>query len=286
MIDEKVFCGLKYDCIFKAIVLNSEDYRLLDNILSDILEEKVKVENVESPELPVAHKNCKIYVLDVLVKTENEEYISVEINTKFDLIIKERNLKYYAYCYSGIPKRGNKYSKDNKVIQINLNFNGSGKKLKEEYLIKEKDTGEIYSNNFRIINVNVEKYKREWYDKNIKGNKNHIYMTILSADREELKELSKHDKLVKEVSDKMFIMNEDWTLTRLSLEEENKILESQWKELAREEGLKEGRKEGIKQKANDIAKNLLLKDFSLKGIAEITGLTEKEILKIKNRLEK
>ena len=45
----------------------------------------------------------------------------------------------------------------------------------------------------------------------------------------------------------------------------------------REEGIKEGIKKGEKEKQIEIARKLLKKKMDIKEIAEITGLTEKEI---------
>ena len=47
-------------------------------------------------------------------------------------------------------------------------------------------------------------------------------------------------------------------------------------------GYKTGKEEGIKQKAIEIAKNLLEKNISIEIIVETTGLTQEEVEKIKN----
>ena len=117
---------------------------------------------------------------------------------------------------------------------------------------------------------------------------------MLSANKEELINLSKHDEIVKEVSERMFILNDDDTITRLiPLEEEWKIIqEMQLEEYKKEikekiekkvlkKGLKKGLEKGIKQNSEEIAKKLLLEGLSIKKISEITKLSEKEIIKLK-----
>ena len=47
---------------------------------------------------------------------------------------------------------------------------------------------------------------------------------MLSANEEELNELSKQDELVKEFDKKMFILNDDGTFTRTLTEEQDKEL--------------------------------------------------------------
>ena len=54
------------------------------------------------------------------------------------------------------------------------------------------------------------------------------------------------------------------------------------KEDGHEEGLKEGLEEGRLKSQIEIAKKLLLKNINIEEIADITSLSKKEILKIKN----
>ena len=53
------------------------------------------------------------------------------------------------------------------------------------------------------------------------------------------------------------------------------------KSIAQKEGLKEGRKE----KSIDIAKNMLDKDFSIKEVVSLTGLSEEEVKTLKNDIK-
>ena len=50
-------------------------------------------------------------------------------------------------------------------------------------------------------------------------------------------------------------------------------------------GLEEGKSIGIKEKAKEIAQNLLNKKMSIEDISEVTGLTIKEIKKIRSTNE-
>ena len=51
---------------------------------------------------------------------------------------------------------------------------------------------------------------------------------------------------------------------------------------ARDEGLKEGLKEGERKKASEIAIRLLQRGVSVAEIAEMTGLAEAEIVKLRH----
>ena len=275
MIIEQEYYGLNYDRVFKSVIANPEDKRIMNKILSDILEEEVEVVEYLPTELPINKKEEKINILDILVKTKNNTLINVEINTRFDNIIKERNLVYYASLYSQRLKRGSYYYPEIKVIHIDLNYGRKNKEeLKEEYYLETKE-GKKYSDNFKIITINIAGYKQKWYDENIKGKKEHIYIVMLDANKEELEELSKQDELIREVKEKMYILNEDGSYTRtISREEDMKIIAKDRERYAKEEG--------IKEEKENIAKSLLKKGMAIKEIAEITELSENEIEKIKS----
>ena len=133
--------------------------------------------------------------------------------------------------------------------------------------------------NFRIINVNIAGYKEKWYYKNIKGDKRHIYLTMLGSNKEEIKELAKKDKKVKEVEEKMLRFNEDGTITNLMTpEEENALMERIIRRNAYEDGVKKGVKTGTK----GIAISMIEKNYPLKDISEITKLSIKELKELEN----
>ena len=91
---------LLYDAIFKSIVANEQDTRLLDYILSDILEEKVHVVEFIPTELKIRRKSERVKVTDLIVKTSNGKHILVELNSNFSSSTKLRNLSYYTSYYS------------------------------------------------------------------------------------------------------------------------------------------------------------------------------------------
>ncbi len=272
----KKFYTLNNDRMFKTIMLNDNN-ELLEKIISDILEEKITIKIVKPTELPILNMGMKLNVLDVVVETENHETINVEVNPCFDEIIKKRNIIYLATLCSQIAKKG-KLLEDNKIIQINLNYNDIGH-LKEDYMLIDRINGGVYSEDIRIINVNLVEYKRMWYDKNIQGDLEHIYLVMLSASKEEIEKLSKQDKLVREVEEKMFVINDDDSITRLvSYEEEAKMIQEARERYARNEG----KKTGIKQTKNKIVKNMLKEHIPIETIIKTTNLSKEEIIKLQN----
>ena len=112
---------LMYDRIFKAVVVDPTDTRLLDCILSDILDEKVHVVKFVPTELKVRKTSERVKVTDLIVETDTKEHILVELNSNYDNTTKLRNLSYYAAYYSQVIERGQTYGKKLKTVLINLN---------------------------------------------------------------------------------------------------------------------------------------------------------------------
>ena len=272
--ENKEFFGLAYDRIFKAVALNKEkDYRYLSLILSDILEEEINVTYAEAFEVKVTNALEKVKILDILANTKTDEIINIELNSSFNKSIIERNIIYYFSLISSEFKHINENKKIKKIFQINLNFHKVGKELNE-----------IFYENFEIINVNVLKYKKSCYDKNIKGDLEHIYLVSLGSDKEELKKLGNVDRLVKKVGNKVFELNEDEKIRdQIERERDAEIVYHNGLKYAKEDG----HDEGVKDEKISIAKNLLRTNkVSIKLIAQVTELTEEEVLKIKNEIVK
>lgn len=284
--EKETFYNLKYDAVFKKVVGNPKDTRFINKILSNILGKKIEVIEFIRTELPKEYKNQKNNILDLLVKTKDNKIIDVEVNSNYDQIIRERNLIYYCTIY-GMYTR-NEYMVSEKIL-IDLVYNG-GKNIPKKdigYIIYKK-TGKLFSRKFKVITVNVRKYKEEWKRKESK--RDDKYIVALDASKEELEELSKKDEIIKEVKEKVFRYNEDGTITRMiSIEEENKLMQEARERIAREKGerrgisigKKEGIKEGEARGIHKIIKNLL-KYMEVEEIHRITNVSIEEIEKIKN----
>ena len=272
---------LLYDAIFKTIVANEQDTRLLDYILSDILEEKVHVIKFIPTELKIRRKSERVKVTDLIVKTNNGKHILVELNSNFSSSTKLRNLSYYTSYYSQIIEKGYDYNEELDTVLINLNKDSKDKLDKRNYLITCVEDKSIYTNTFRIINVNLVKYKELWYDECIKGNKEHIHVVMLNAKMDEIEELGKRDKVVKEFEERMLTLTKDGVvINHLSYEEDQEKLRRSEISEARDEGITKG----IAERNNEIAINLLKMNMDIKDIEKATGLTKKVIEKLKKNM--
>ena len=273
---------LMRDSIFKAIVVNEQDTRLLDYILSDILEEKVHVIKFVPTELKIRRKSERVKVTDLIVESNNGKHILVELNSNFSSSIKVRNLSYYASYYSQIVEKSKKYDEGLETVLINLNHDSKVELDKKTYLLKCNEDNSIYTNTFKIININLVKYKELWYDECIKGNKEHIHLVMLNANMDEIEKLGKKDKVVKEYEERMLTLTKDGVvINHLSYEEDQeKIRRSEISE-ARDEGIIKG----ITEEKDNIAINMLKDNMPIDVIMKYTSLTKKEINRLKKNIK-
>ncbi len=288
--DTKEFFGLSYDRIFKAAILNKEkDYRYLNELVSDILEEEVHITKAEAYEVKVSSTMERVKILDILATTQKGKLVNIELNKAFGKSIKERNIFYYNSLITREYKHKKEYEDIKKIFQINLNFNKIGKAPKEEIKLYNLTLNEIYYDDYEIIDVNVLNYKKTWYDRNIKGEEEHIYLTALEANEEELKKLGEVNEIVKEVGMKVFELNEDEKIIdQMERERDAEIVYHNGLKYAKEDGYNDGVKvgydNGIKTGYDNgietMVKNLLKDGFPLEAIAKAANLTVEEVEKI------
>ncbi len=111
--------------------------------------------------------------------------------------------------------------------------------------------------------MNTEKVKNEKDNKKI-DNKGHIYLAMLGASREELAEMAKEDDLVREVYEELERLNKD-----------KKFI----KQVQKDEIERQKREERAAKRRE--ARKMLRENYPIKEIAKTTGLSKREIKKLK-----
>ena len=103
------------------------------------------------------------------------------------------------------------------------------------------------------------------------------------SNREKLKEISKGDKIMDKIYKRLDKLSEDEALSLLYDEKEREEEKKQAEiEYAEEHGLNKGISQGIKQ----TAKNMLERNMNIDVVAEITGLSLEEVIKLKEDIQK
>ena len=165
---------------------------------------------------------------------------------------------------------------------------GSNGPIKNEYILKSKEYGDTYIDNFRIMVYNMDKLKEVWYHEGGKGIKGYKHLLMMDLQPEELDELG-NDLIVKKYKERLKEMNDiDTYIPPISREQDAIMLENTFRRYYREEGLKEGREEGLKQgieqgieqKQLEVIKNLYKNGVDINTIAIGVNLTFEEVKKI------
>lgn len=141
------------------------------------------------------------------------------------------------------------------------------------------DDGKLFVNNFVIYEINMEKIMNFWYDNKKEEIEEFKHLIMLDLEEENLKKLSKTDKVVEKYMERLVRINEDPKFQEyMSKEEDDKRIRNSEIEEAKEEGIEEG----IKKGSIEIIKNMLKHGDDINYISEITGLSVDEIKEIVN----
>lgn len=123
---------------------------------------------------------------------------------------------------------------------------------------------------------------KTWYNKNQDQIEKYKYFIMLNLEHDELKELSKKDKVAERYMEDLNVINSDPVFIQHMADEDDreriyKVLLAEEKEKAILEGIEEGIGQGIKK----VAKTMIENNFQIEDIIKITGLTKDEILNLK-----
>ena len=292
---EDKFYTCRSDRAFKEIFLKEQNRDLLTKLLEEALNTKIISIVEENIERNTVNLKVRRKYLDILLSTD-KGLIGIEMNAQVTDYLRARNMAFQCDNYAHYTLVGKKYNEDVQVIQINFTYglehSNKTKPLHLELLeVYEplSKTGKKYVENFKILEFNMDKIMDFWYAKDEEKIKEYKYFIMLDLDKENLSILSKKDKLVNKYMSNLEKLNEDPEFREyMTVEEDQRKIYNTEMDLARKNGLAEGRAEGhaeglseglsqgAKQTSIEIAKKLKT-EMSVEKIADITGLTKKEI---------
>ena len=292
------FFSFNYDRVFKAIFCSEEDrkkedFHLLERLLKDIIKENIKILKIMSPELAVTNVKERTKRLDLLIES-NRKIIHMELNTSCSLENKIRNNCFFFSFYAQNTKVGEEFDTDLMFIHISLNY-GMGKT--DKLIIDTNNFSDEFETvlpNIRILHVNLDNYKKLWYDNVAKENVKGSLLTLISLkNKEDIKRYAESvdDPDVKECVDRLMILNENtiksfWNLTP---EQENRMMQKTRDNIIMQKGitlgltegknigLVEGKNIGLAEGKISIARNMINMNIGKEIIKTATGLSEEEI---------
>lgn len=234
-IKTKKFYSSRYDRVFKTIFCNEDNPYLLEELLSRILKEQVKVVEFLRNELPVSNTEERTKIVDVLAKT-NDKYIHIELNNGAPSYLHTRNFTFFADIFSSKVNRGESY--DNKTFFLHIDFTyglGMNKDEESSYYV-QTENGIKYIDNFGIIEYNMDKIMKSWYNKDIEKVEQYKHLIMLDLEPNDLEELSNGDGFVESFNKEIKDLNErEMFQSLMSYEEDQRKILNTEKSLAREE---------------------------------------------------
>ena len=308
-LDEKLtLVPLTYDKAFKRIFRTNLD--ILKDFLKDVIPLDIDKEcniRLMDGELPKENMKEKGKIIDIYVVLDGKIYVDIEMNkSKFETVL-QRNIKYKDKLSSMLPESNEDYKKltSKKLYQLNLNAYPYEKILDDIIVLYGLKTHHIYSSDECMVVKSLERYRDLYYNKGNKE-KDVIWLTILTSRTfTELYELSRQilsKEKVKKLMEAAISMSKDgfilheWQKDKFdALVKYNEIEDAkkegkslgieEGKSLGIEEGRALGKAEGTKEKAIEIAKNLIKENVDINIIVKSTGLTKKDINLLKENTD-
>ena len=261
-----------FDAVFKAVLTEEKE------VLAEIIELVIGIPKEE------VIKNGVIinseYVRENIIETDKKSNLLISIG---DNVI---NLEMDRRYYSGSNKKNNKYIhkivnhyNPKNTVQICFTSYKEGEELKGEkksirkYMFQDSD-GNIEDYGLEKYKIDLEYIENKYYNNDELTRREKIFLMFKESNREKLKEISKGDKIMDKIYKRLDKLSEDEALSLLYDEKEREEEKKQAEiEYAEEHGLNKG----IKQ----TAKNMLERNMNIDVVAEITGLSLEEVIKLK-----
>ena len=245
--ETKTFYAFNIDKMFKAIfgADDEKSKKLLKELLSECLDIKIdKIIGFIPVELSARNKNERSKRLDLIVEVKDKK-INIELNSSFNDVTRIRNLNYYfAFCSQHIIK-SESYDIDSEFIHISLNYRASKKDpLIAQYTLYDEKNKKELDERFKYYEINVEKFAKFWYDKDMKNVRKKPLLTMIGIKEED--ELDKYSKemdlsSIKESVDKLKTLNSDKKFVYdISPEEEETLEKNTLQKIAHKEGIEKG----------------------------------------------
>ena len=273
------FANPRNDIAFKKIFGSMEHKNILISFLNAVLDFKgdKEIEDVEilNPYQVPKIEELKETILDIRATNKNKEQFIVEMQKKDLGNFTKRSLFYTSKAYISQLDKGQDYSKLKKVYFIGiLNFKiFDSKNYISRHLILNKETLKQDLEDFEFTFIELPKFNKKLDE----------LETILDKWIYFIKEADNLEMIPKEFKDKEEFLDAFKIATQHTWnKEELEIYEYvALKEVDEQNALHTAEKKGEKKAKIEIAKNSLKERLDIKTIQLITGLDEKEILKLK-----
>ncbi|AWI13858.1 hypothetical protein CQJ30_17900 [Caldibacillus thermoamylovorans] len=238
-------------------------------------------------------------ILDIRAKVAGFGHVNLEMQRVNQRNIDKRSLYYGAKLFEEQLDKGNEYRELKKVVTINfLDFSYFTTDMYHScYRLMEKRTFEPYPDLLQLHFIEMPKFVRKDKENQIHPNDRMAKWIrfLTNEDDARWEEMANQDPIIENAVDMLRTVSMDREARMLAEAREKALkdinsIRGEGKEEGIEEGIKKGmekgRKEGIKEGKREDAKMMLMEGLDLNMILKITGLTESEVLELKDELRR
>ena len=296
------------DFAFKALFGEKDDDSkfLLISFLNAVLnfsnEEKIVEIVYLNPYNDKEYKDDKLSIMDIKVKTQNDELIDIEVQINDNQNFRKRSLYYWSKMYSDTIKSGENYEELKKCVVLSLlDFKLIDETEKYHTIFRIKEVEEDFEllEDLEIHYLETPKFAEQ------NANKTDIekWMTFMKiagdkSKRNILEKVRTESEVIDMAVNKLEELSQDEKRRQAYYAREKALLDEKSKaayfknkvERARLEamkkGMEQGKKEGIKKGVVNTAKNLIKMGITINQVMQATGLSEQEVINIKSKIDK
>lgn len=265
----------KIDIVFKGIFGKKGNEYILEDLLSAILNKKVKCTEVESEvNLNAYELDDKYSILDIKAILESKEEVDIEmqIANRYDTI---NRAVFYASKLTtvGLKKSESYLNMKKKIVIFILNYTmfEYDEALQESYITLKSHMEKELTDLHKYYFIELPKVQKV---SEIEGKRLKVWIAFLNQDKEMLLNMAKGDKIIKKAEEELEYLSGDAELRRIA---ELKEKAERNRDTMRIIGMREGFEKGI----YSVAKKMLSEKVDIDTIIKFTGLSKEEIESIK-----
>ena len=279
------------DFVFKKIFGTKKNKPILINFLNAVIKPTTPIKDVEikNNDIDKDFIEDKFSRLDVKATTSNKEHINIEIQVKNEYNMIQRILYYWSKMYSEQIQNRDNYSKLERTVCINiLNFKYlKNDKYHNAYRLKEINSNEELTDLQEIHFIELPKFNEignkeyienveemdaleKWLEFLVEPESNTVRQLELSNEEIKLAKSELYRLSMDSKEREQYTMREKAIYDRISALENAEI---------------KGKIEGKIERELELVKESLNQGLEISLISKITGLSEEEILKIKNTIK-
>ncbi|MCX0401177.1 Rpn family recombination-promoting nuclease/putative transposase [Clostridium perfringens] len=279
------------DFVFKKLFGSEESKESLISLLNAIIKSDSPIQDVKilNNDLDKEHNNDKFSRLDIKAKTNNGELINIEIQVKNEYNMIQRTLYYWSRIYTDQLSSTKDYSELSRTICINiLNFKLlDNDRYHNTYRLKEITSNEELTDLQEIHFIELPKF-------NEIGNKEYVENVekmdalekwlefLVEPESNTVRQLELSNEEIKLAKSELYRLSMD-SKEREQYNMREKAIYDRISALENAEA--KGKREEKLESKLEIVRESLSQGLEISLISKITGLSEEEILKIKNTIK-